>query len=170
MMTRSDYCQFLVSSINNYTLTYLGEHSPEFSHDQARRLLNNNKYPPRLVWEKVESQLVLSPQGIIAFDDTVLDKNYSKSIETVRRQFSGNAKAIIRGIGVVTCVYVNPETNQFWIIDYRLFSPETDGRTKLEHVEEMLRNAHFAKELPFRTVLMDTWLSLIHISEPTRPY
>jgi hypothetical protein len=41
---------------------------------------------------------------------------------------------------VVTCVYVNPETDQFWIIDYRIYDPAGDGKTKLDHVAEMLRN------------------------------
>ena len=51
---------------------------------------------------------------------------------------SGNAHGLIDGIGLVNCVYVNPDTDQFWLLDYRLFSPETDGKTKLDHVAEML--------------------------------
>jgi len=87
----------------------------------------------------------------------VLDKNYSHQIELVRRQWSGNAQAVIKGIGVVNCVYVNPETDQFWIIDYRVYDPEGDGKTKLEHVREMLTNVVYQKELPLQAVLMDTW-------------
>ena len=49
------------------------------------------------------------------FDDTVLDKNFSFAMELVRSQYSGNAKAVIKGIGVVTCVYVQPDTDQFWL-------------------------------------------------------
>src|SRR5438552_13890909 len=60
--------------------------------------------------------------------------------ELVRRQWSGNAHAVIKGIGVVNCVYVNPETDQFWIIDYRLYDPDGDSKTKLDHMREMLTN------------------------------
>ena len=36
---------------------------------------------------------------------------------------------------------MNPKTENFWVIDYRIFDPETDGLSKLDHVEEMLRSA-----------------------------
>ena len=77
----------------------------------------------------------------------VADKNYSHSIELVRRQYSGNAHAIIKGIGIVTCVYVNPETNQFWLLNYRVLAPDVDGKSKLDHVREMFDNAIQTKEL-----------------------
>lgn len=101
--------------------------------------------------------------GYLLFDDTVLDKRHSRHIEPARRQWSGNAKGIVEGIGVVTCVYVNPVLDRFWIIDYRLFAPDTDGKTKLDHVEDMLRHTAEHKRdepdqpLPFRRVLMDSW-------------
>src|ERR1700722_13617466 len=66
-------------------------------------------------------------------------------------------QTLIKGIGVVNCVYVNPETEQFWVIDYRIFDPEGDGKTKLDHVRDMLDNAVRHKCLPFRAVLMDSW-------------
>lgn len=105
----------------------------------------------------MRSQVVKTERGYVVFDDTVLDKNYSHSIELVRRQYSGNAHGVIRGIGVVTCVYVNPEADQFWLIDYRIYDPEGDGRSKLDHVREMLQNVAHAKQLPFQAVLMDAW-------------
>jgi hypothetical protein len=45
---------------------------------------------------------------------------------------------VIKGIGVVTCVYVNPALDQFWLIDYRIYDPDGDGKSKLDHVREML--------------------------------
>jgi len=62
-----------------------------------------------------------------------------------------------KGIGVVTCVYISPTTDQFWIIDYRIYDPDGDGKTKLDHVREMLNQALTEKHLPFRGVLMDSW-------------
>jgi hypothetical protein len=53
-------------------------------------------------------------------------------------------------------VYVNPETERFWVIDYRIFDPQRDGLSKLDHVREMLRSlAH--RGVPFETVLVDAW-------------
>lgn len=40
----------------------------------------------------------------------------------------------------VNCVYVNPETNQFWVIDYRIYDPDGDGQSKLDHVADMLQS------------------------------
>jgi Transposase DDE domain len=156
-VTRLDYCQYLLVSQINYTLTNYAEHTERFSHDMANRYLAGDELRPRLVWENVRSQVVPSAYGFVIFDDTVLDKRFSHRIELVRRQYSGNVHGVIKGIGVVTCVYVNPETDQFWIIDYRIYAPEEDGKTKLDHVLEMLRNVIYQKALPFWAVLMDTW-------------
>lgn len=111
----------------------------------------------RLVWEHVQGSVVQSPQGCIVFDDSVLDKNHSHSIELVRRQYSGNAHGLIKGIGMVNCLYVNPESGQYWVVDYRIFNPDGDGKTKLDHVAEMLTTLVASKQLAFDRVLMDTW-------------
>ena len=37
--TRLDYCQYLLSSSINDTLTHLAEHSDQFSHDMINRYL-----------------------------------------------------------------------------------------------------------------------------------
>jgi hypothetical protein len=105
----------------------------------------------------VNKDVVQTPYGFLVFDDSVMDKNFSSHIELVRSQYSGNAHGIIKGIGVVTCVYVNPEIDQFWIIDYHIFDSAGDGKTKLEHMQDMLLNCVYQKNLDFWAVLMDTW-------------
>ena len=139
-VTRLDYCQYLLISQINYTVTNFAEHTEKFSHDAVNRYLAGDQIRPRLVWENVKGQVVQTPDGYVIFDDTVVDKNFSFKIELVRRQYSGNAHDIIKGIGVVTCVYVNPNLNQFWIIDFRIYDPDSDGKTKLDHVHDMLTN------------------------------
>jgi len=111
----------------------------------------------------VRAELVLSEKGYILFDDTVLDKSHSFAIEVVRRQWSGNEKKVIKGIGIVTCVYVNPDIDQFWVIDYRLFDPERDGKSKIDHLLEMWRTIVRVERLPFRTVLMDSWYASMKV-------
>jgi Transposase DDE domain len=156
-VTRLDYCQYLLVSQINYTLTNFADHCEQFSHDAINRDLRGERITPRLVWENVRGQVVPTPHGYVLFDDTVLDKNFSFAIELVRRQYSGNAKAVIKGIGVVTCVYVNPALDRFWLIDYRIYDPDGDGKSKLDHVREMLTHVVYHKQLPFQAVLMDTW-------------
>lgn len=75
----------------------------------------------------------------------------------MRRQYSGNAHGVIKGIGVVTCVYVKPDTQEHWVIDYRIYDPQGDGKSKLDHVRDMLTNVVHHKDLACCTVLMDTW-------------
>lgn len=160
---RLDYCQFLISSQINYTQTYLAEHSQRYSHDQINRFLGKDKLTPRIVWENVRDDIVVSDEGYVLFDDVVLDKRHSKRAELVRRQWSGNEKRVIYGIGVVTCVYVNPETEQFWIIDYRLYDPEGDKLSKIKHLLAMLDNVLYSKQLAFRAVLMDSWYASMQV-------
>lgn len=156
-MTCLAYCQYLLVSQINYTLTNVADHCDAFSHDAVNRYLRGERITPRLVWDNVRGQVVPTARAYLIFDDSVLDKDYSRQIELVRRQWSGNAKAVIKGIGVVTCVYVNPAAEQFWLIDYRLYDPDGDGKTKLDHAREMLDNVGHHKRLPFHAVLMDTW-------------
>lgn len=157
IIKRLDYCQFLLSSQINYTLTYFADHTEKWSHDVINRYLRGERTTPRLVWKNVQPDIIKTPYGYILFDDTVLDKKHSFKIELVRRQYSGNAKRVIKGIGVVTCVYVNPQCDRFWIIDYRIYHPEGDGKSKLQHAQDMLRNVVYHKRLPFEAVLMDSW-------------
>jgi SRSO17 transposase len=172
--TRLDYCQYLLSSPINYTLTHFADHSEDFSHDMINRYLAGDCIPPRLVWENVKPHLVQVEEGYVIFDDTVLDKKHARHIELVRRQYSGNARGVINGIGVVTCVYVNPLLDRFWVIDYRIYDPEGDGKTKLDHVRDMLSLLVYQRQLLFQAVLMDSWYAtktvMLHIENLGKVY
>ncbi len=157
MITQLDYCKYLLSSPINYTQTYFADHVAGLSHDRLNRLMQQIDVQPEDLWKSVQETLVISRYGYLVFDDTVLDKRHSFKIACVKSQWSGNEHRTIKGIGVVTCVYVNPETEQFWAIDYRIYNPDGDGKSKLDHVKEMLDGAIDEKELLFQTVLMDSW-------------
>jgi hypothetical protein len=156
-ISKLDYCQYLLSTQINYTLTNFADHAQEISHDQINRYLGKDKLTPRLVWELVKTDVIPSVNGYLLFDDTVIDKNFSHDIEGVKKQYSGNAHGVVKGIGVVNCVYLNPELEQYWIIDYRIFDTDLDGKTKLDHLSDMLNNVLHSKQLNFKTVLMDSW-------------
>lgn len=155
--TKLDYCQYLLSSPINYTVTNLADHLDGISHDRSNRYLRGEKLTPRLLWDNVNPLLQASENAYVLFDDTVLDKRHSATIDLTRRQYSGNEHRVIRGIGLISCVYVNGETGQFWVIDYRLYDPDGDGQSKLDHVSTMLNGLVYSKQLPFTTVLMDSW-------------
>ncbi|AVH70560.1 transposase [Nostoc sp. 'Lobaria pulmonaria (5183) cyanobiont'] len=137
--TKLNYCQYLLSSQINYTMTNQAEHLSNISHDKTNYYLKNEKLTPRLLWDNVQDLIVPDEDAYIIFDDTVLDKRFSEEIEIVRRQYSGNEHGVIRGIGIVNCIYVNPKTLNFWVIDYRIFNPDNDGLSKIDHVKNMLQ-------------------------------
>ena len=61
------------------------------------------------------------------------------------------------GLGIVNCVYFNPKNEQLWIIDYRIYDPDTDNKTKIYHAKSMILNGINNKKILFKTVLMDSW-------------
>ena len=155
--TRLDYCQYLLSTPINYTLTHFADHCERFSHDQINRYLAGDRLSPRTVWEHVKDDVVQTGDGYVIFDDTVLDKRYAKEIALAKKQYSGNAGGIINGIGIVTCVYVNPALDRYWLIDYRIYDKQGDGKSKLDHVRDMLSVLVNSRKVAFSTVLMDSW-------------
>jgi hypothetical protein len=160
-----EYVKYLIVSPLNQTQTYMGAHHMGLSHDQVNRYMRGERLRPRHLWQAVRGDVVPSAEGYLLFDDTVINKEHSEKIEMAQVQYSGNAHGLVLGISVVNCVYYNPETKQFWVIDYRIYDPKTDGRNKLQHMEDMLRHTVDWKKLPFRGVLMDTWYATNHLMQ-----
>lgn len=57
-------------------------------------------------------------------------------------------------------MYINPELDKYWILDYRIYDKVTDGKKKAEHALEMIQYWQTMAELhperlPFTTVLID---------------
>lgn len=150
------YSEYLLTSPYNYTNTHMADHSENLSHDSINRFLKREELSLELLYSRVYASIIYSESGYIIFDDTVLDKDYSHKIEMVRRQYSGNAHGLIRGIGVVNCVYYNPELDRFWLLDFRIFNPDEDGKTKIMHLLDMLEGIK-SKAIVYRYALMDSW-------------
>ena len=57
----------------------------------------------------------------------------------------------------------------FWLIDYRIYDPEGDGKTKLDHERDVVN-----KKLPFDRVVMLTWYAtkavMLHIEHLQKTY
>jgi Transposase DDE domain len=162
------YGQFLVNTPVNVTGTFFADTAGSFSHDQVSRFLASSKLTPRIIRDKALHEIPLSTHGFVLFDDTVIDKDFSFDIEMVRSQYSGNAHDVIKGIGVVTCVYYSPDVDQFYALDYRIFDPERDGQSKLDHVWDML-DGLAVRNVAYGFVLMDSWYAvtelMVHIDD-----
>ena len=105
--------------------TYLADHLAGLSHESVRYFLKTQRFTPRQLLQQVRPQVVFSARTYALFDDTVLDKHHSRRIEIMRHKYSGNVHSVIVGIGLVNCGYINPETNQFRLTDYRFFAPKS---------------------------------------------
>lgn len=161
-ITTQDYGQFLINGVNNFTGTYFSKIVKGLVHDSVWRYLNGSKLSSKAIWEKASHNIVYSKRGCLLFDDSVLDKSASKKIEVARWQYSGSTHDTIMGIGVVNCVYYNPDLDRYWIIDARIYQPDQDGKKKYEHLQEMMLRA-IDRGVLFRTVLMDTWYAITSI-------
>ena len=123
-----DYCQYLLSSQTNYTLTYLADHLPGVSHDTINRYLRNQPFPPHAFWSAIKAELETDEEAVLVFDDTVLNKYSSQKIEIARYQYSGAEKRVIQGIGLVSCLYINVKSQA--ILGDRLSNLQSRRRRK----------------------------------------
>ena len=126
-------------------------------------LLREERISAGDLWRAVKDNIEFDPDGYLLFDDTVVSKPYTRKIESVRRQWSGSEKRVIEGIGIVTCVYVTPKTQAYWIIDCRIYDVDRNGKMKLQHLLDMLNTAHFVKRLAFQTMLVDAWYASMKV-------
>ena len=58
---------------------------------------------------------------------------------------------MIKGIGVVSLVHSAGKDEDFYPIDYRVYAPEVEGKTKNDHFQEMFVNAVDQKQIQART-------------------
>jgi len=157
MITKKQYVEYLVSTPKNCSCTYLAEHLDDVSHDVVNDFLRQKRFMPREVWKLVQDRIADSKDAFVIVDDSVHDKRYSRFIELVRAQYSGNEHRVIKGIGVVSLVHSAGKDADFYPIDYRVYAPEVEGKTKNDHFQEMFVNAVAQKQIQARMFLFDGW-------------
>jgi len=157
MITKQPYVEYLICTIGNYTSSNLGEHLDEVSHDVLTDYLSSERHTASGLWELVSGLIQDSPEAFMLIDDSVQDKRYSRFIELVKLQYSGADHALVRGIGIVNLVHSAGNEKDFYPMDYRIYAPDQDGKTKNEHFSEMVINAVFAKKIKAKRILFDSW-------------
>ena len=168
MITKQQYVEYLICTVSNFTGTNLAEHLDEVSHDTITDYLQTERLTARSLWELVDGLVADSPEAFLIVDDSVQDKRYSRFIELVKLQYSGAAHGLVRGIGIVNLVHSAGAKQDFYPIDFRIYAPDQDGKTKNKHFSEMVINAVYAKKIKAKRILFDSWyasaenLKLIH--------
>ena len=149
MITKQQYVEFLICTIGNYTSSHLAEHLDDVSHDVVTDCLSNEHHTARGLWELVEGLIQDSPEAFMLLDDSVQDKRYSRFIDLVKLQYSGAEHGLVRGIGIVNLVPAGSagDKKDFYPIDYRIYAPDQDGKTKNKHFSGMVINAVYTKNI-----------------------
>jgi DDE superfamily endonuclease len=168
VVTKKQYIEYLLHTPINYTCSNLADHLTGVSHDAVSDYLKRDKTTARQVWELARYVINDTLDGYLIVDDSVQSKKYSRKIELVKNQYSGAEHGLVSGIDVVNLVHSDGEI--FSPIDYRIYAPIEDGKTKNDHFQDMLTAARTDKQIKANTVLMDSWyasvgnLKLIHRS------
>ena len=98
MITKLQYVEYLISTVANFTGTHLAEHLDGVSHDSVTDYLQSEHLTAHHLWELVSGLINDSDEAFLIGDDSVQDKRYSRFIELVKRQYSGAAHGVVRGI------------------------------------------------------------------------
>jgi hypothetical protein len=117
MITKQEYIEYLLSTLFNYTCTNMADHKANLSHDVVSDFLRRERFTPAHLWTIVQPFIHDSATAAIIVDDSVQDKRYSKFIELVKKQYSGNAHGRVRGIGLVNLVHTAGNDETHWPID-----------------------------------------------------
>ena len=150
------YSAFLRVTSERYTANALSEVSPTpISHDSVSRWLAESNCRPKDVWEASKSKV--SGRGILIADETVIDKSRSNKIEIVRWQYSGTKHDVVKGIGLLN-LYWESKTEDCTPIDFRVYQPSDDGKTKNDHFRELIAMASKRGITP-EAVVTDSWYS-----------
>jgi len=171
-MTKRQYIEYLLATPGNYTCTNLADHlagEQAQSHDVISDFLRHEKLTPRGLWQVVQPLLQDGPESYLIFDDSVQDKRYAHKIALVKRQYSGAEGGLVKGIGVLNLLHSSgalAEDGEFYPVDYRIYDPVSDGKTKNQHCREMLLRAIsdkrlHARTLHARTLLFDAWYASV---------
>jgi hypothetical protein len=162
MIKKREYVEYLLSTPFNYTCTNMADHKEAVSHDVVSDFLQRERFTPSQLWEIVKPHIEDGADSVIIADDSVQDKRYSHFIGLVNRQYSGNEHGLVKGIGLVNFVHSSGNEGDFFPIDYRIYSPETDKKTKNDHFQEMFLRLITHKQVKARTILFDSWYGSVN--------
>ena len=159
--TAEQSIQFLIGSPTAVSATEAARSQPHRpkapAHDAFTRLLHRLEPDPAALWDEVRP--LLDPtDGVLVLDDSTLDKPRAKHIHLVGRHWSGNHRAVVNGINVVTLLW--SDGDRLYPTDYRVYHKASDGKTKNNHFADMLEAAHSRGFRP-KAVLFDGWYASV---------
>lgn len=156
--TADDYIAFLVATPSEGTATEMARCQPTRpnapAHDAFTRLLNRLEPDPEALWREVRP--LLPADGVLVFDDAVLDKPFARHMGLVGWHWSGRHRRVVQGINLVTALWTDGDG--LWPCDYRLVDKAASPDTKNDLFRAMLATAA-ERGLRPRCVCFDAWYS-----------
>ena len=155
--TPVDYINFLVATPRAVSGTEAARVQPDQpkppAHDAFTRLLHRLEPDPATLWQEA-APLVERGGGVLALDDSTLDKPYARKMGLVTRHWSGKHRRVVQGINLLTLLWTDGEA--LLPCDYRLYEKAVDTLSKNDHFRAMLATAA-ARGFSPEAVVFDSW-------------
>lgn len=166
------YTDYLIASFGKTTATGLSEIlDGAISHDKITRFLSKEDYTSKELWQlvKPEVRAIEEEDGVLIFDDTVQEKQYSKESELICWHWDHTFNRNIKGINLLNCVYqangvslpiafeLVKKPIQFSDLKTRKQKRKSEI-TKNEMLRDMLKTCQ-QNQVKWRYLLADSWFS-----------
>lgn len=109
------------------------DESAEVAHDAYTRLLQRVPPDSEAPWAEVEP-LVKREVGVLALDNSTLDKPYANRMGLVTHHWSGKHGRVVEGINLISLVWTDGQA--ILPCDFRLYDKAQDGLRKNEHFRD----------------------------------
>jgi hypothetical protein len=151
-----DSIQWLIASARFATCPLAAQVSPTpVAHDAYNRLLERLEPTSDALWSEVENLMKLD-EGWLMIDDCTIEKIHSKKMHLVTRHWSGNKKAVVDGIDLISMIWTDGDLAI--PVDWRVYNKKEDSLTKNDHARHMMEKARDRGFKP-QAVLWDSWYS-----------
>ena len=166
------YADYLLCSFTQTTATGLSAMvDGEVSHDKITRFLSNNEFTSSDLWLRVKSTVreIGSDDGVLIFDDTIQEKNWTDESELVCWHFDHCKNRSVKGVNILNAVYHSNNTSV--PVGYDLITKPIhycDVKTKKrKRKSEITKNQRLRamlaicikNSLKFKFVLCDSWFT-----------
>lgn len=146
----------------------------EISHDQVTRLLSQSYFSSSYLWLSVKSTVrdIENKDGVLIFDDTIVEKPYTKENDIITWHYDHSKGRSVTGINILNAVYNVGDINipvAYEIIDKPIQYCDIKTRkvkrrryvTKNDLLVQMLRTSE-KNNLLYSYVLTDSWYASVN--------
>lgn len=169
------YTDYLISNFGQATATGLSAMvNGDVSHDHVTRFLTNNEFTSKDLWLSVKPvvrEIEKSAQGVLIFDDTIQEKEWTDENEIMCWHYDHCSGRTVHGLNILNAIYhcadvsipvafeVIKKSTLFCDLKTRQEKRMSDV-TKNELLREMFLSC-IKNDLKFKYVLLDSWFTSV---------